>query len=52
MAAIPIILYVWAFVYFLLAAFWVANPPARPNLIALGLASWVLAIILAGVKEL
>lgn len=51
MAAVPVILYVLAFVCFLLAAFWVTNPP-RPNLVALGLASWVLAIILGGIKGL
>lgn len=45
-AVLPLILYVLAFVCFVIAAFWVNTPPARPNFVALGLASWVLAIIL------
>ncbi len=44
---LDIILLVFAFVCFVLAAFWQPNPP-RVNLIAAGLAFWVLAVILAG----
>ena len=42
-----LILLVFSFVCFALAAFWQPNPP-RVNLIAAGLAFWVLTIILAG----
>ena len=42
---VTLILLVFAFVCFALAAFWVPNPP-RFNLIAAGLAFWVLSIIL------
>jgi hypothetical protein len=42
-----IILLVFAFVCFCCAAFWNPNPP-RVNLIAAGLAFWVLAVLLAG----
>lgn len=45
--AVPFILYVLAFVCFVLAALGI-NPSPRPNLVALGLASWVLAVILSG----
>jgi hypothetical protein len=41
------ILLVFAFVCFTLSAFWNPAPP-RVNLIAAGLAFWVLSIILAG----
>ena len=41
------ILLVFAFVWFTLSAFWNPAPP-RVNLIAAGLAFWVLSIILAG----
>lgn len=44
---LTLILLVFAFVCFALAAFWNPNPP-RINLIAAGLAFWVLAEILAG----
>lgn len=44
---ITLILLVFAFVCLTLAAFWNPSPP-RVNLIALGLAFWVLAEILAG----
>lgn len=44
---IELILLVFAFVCFALSAFWNPAPP-RVNLIAAGLAFWVLAIILAG----
>lgn len=44
---ISTILLVFAFVFFIIAAFW--NPsPARVNLGWLGLASWVLSALLAG----
>lgn len=42
---LTIILTVFAFVCFTLAAFWNPIPP-RVNLIALGLAAWTLALIL------
>jgi uncharacterized membrane protein len=42
-----LILLVLGFVCFLIAAFW--NPqPSRVNLIAAGLAAWILSAILAG----
>lgn len=44
---LTLILLVFAFVCFALAAFWQPNPP-RVNLIAAGLAFWVLSVILAG----
>ena len=44
---LTLILLVFAFVCFALAAFWNPNPP-RINLIAAGLAFWVLSEILAG----
>lgn len=44
---ITLILMVFAFVCFVLSAFWTPNPP-RVNLIALGLAFWSLSVILAG----
>lgn len=40
------ILLVFAFVCFVLAAFWTPAPP-RVNLVAAGLAFWVLAALLA-----
>lgn len=43
---LTLILLVFAFVCFVLAAFW-PNPP-RVNLIAAGLAFWVLSVILGG----
>lgn len=43
---LTLILLVFAFCCFSLAAFW--NPSPRINLIAAGLAFWVLSIILAG----
>ena len=44
---LTLILLVFAFVCFALASFW--NPPTpRLNLIAAGLAFWVLSIILTG----
>ena len=42
---ITLILLVFGFVCFALAAFWQPNPP-RVNLIAAGLAFWILAEIL------
>lgn len=42
---LDLILLVFAFVCFVLAAF---NVPARPNLVASGLAFWVLEVILIG----
>lgn len=44
---LTLILLVFAFVCFTLAAFWNPSPP-RVNLIAAGLAFWVLSVILAG----
>jgi hypothetical protein len=44
---LTLILLVFAFVCFALAAFWNPNPP-RINLIAAGLAFWVLSLVLAG----
>lgn len=44
---ITLILLVFAFVCFALAAFWNPAPP-RVNLIAVGLAFWVLSVILTG----
>jgi len=44
---LTMILLVFAFVCFALAAFWNPNPP-RVNLIAAGLAFWVLSVLLAG----
>lgn len=44
---LTLILLVFAFVCFTLAAFWNPNPP-RINLIAAGLAFWVLSHILVG----
>ena len=44
---LTLILLVFAFVCFALAAFWNPAPP-RVNLIAAGLAFWVLSYILAG----
>ena len=48
---LTIILLVFAFVCFCLAAFWNPQPP-RINLIAAGLAFWVLSIILGGIGHL
>jgi hypothetical protein len=45
---LTVILLVFAFVCFCLAAFWTPSPP-RFNLIAAGLAFWVLSVLLAGV---
>lgn len=42
---LQLILLVFAFVCFALAAFWNPGPP-RLNLVAAGLASWVLSILL------
>lgn len=44
---LTLILLVFSFVCFTLAAFWQPNPP-RVNLVAAGLAFWVLTIILSG----
>ena len=44
---LTLILLVFAFVCFALAAFWNPSPP-RLNLVAAGLAFWVLSLILAG----
>jgi hypothetical protein len=44
---LTLILMVFSFVCFTLAAFWTPTPP-RVNLIALGLAFWSLSIVLAG----
>jgi hypothetical protein len=44
---ITLILLVFAFVCFCLAAFWRPTPP-RVDLIAAGLAFWVLSVLLAG----
>jgi len=44
---LTLILLVFSFVCFALAAFWNPAPP-RVNLIAAGLAFWVLSVILAG----
>jgi len=44
---LTLILLVFAFVCFALAAFWNPSPP-RINLISAGLAFWVLSAILAG----
>lgn len=43
---LPLILLVFGFVFFVLAAFWVPNPP-RVNLIAAGLACWIMAEMLS-----
>jgi hypothetical protein len=42
------ILLVFAFVIFCIAAWWNPAPPYRGNLIAAGLAFWVLSILLGG----
>ena len=42
------ILLVFAFVIFCIAAWWNPPPPYRGNLIAAGLAFWVLSILLSG----
>jgi len=48
MAIVALILLVAAFVLFLLAALWNPQPaPSRFNLIAAGLACWVLSVILS-----
>ena len=44
---LTLVLLVFAFVCFTLSAFWNPAPP-RINLIAAGLAFWVLSVILAG----
>lgn len=44
---IALILMVFAFCCFALAAFWTPNPP-RVNLIAAGLAFWSLSLIIGG----
>lgn len=44
---IPLFLEMFAFVFFVVAVVW--NPePYRDRLVAMGLACWVLAVILAG----
>ena len=43
---VTLILLVFAFVCFAISAFWNPAPPQRVNLIAAGLAFWVLSIIL------
>jgi hypothetical protein len=48
MATITLLLLAFAFVLFVLAAWWVQTPP-RINLIAAGLACWVLSALLGGV---
>jgi hypothetical protein len=45
---LTLILLVFSFVCFTLAAFWNPAPP-RVNLIATGLAFWVLSVLLGGV---
>jgi hypothetical protein len=45
---LTMILLVFAFVCFCLAAFWTPGPP-RVNLIAAGLAFWCLSVLLGGV---
>lgn len=47
MEMLTLILLVFSFVCFALAAFWTPNPP-RVNLIAAGLAFWVLSVLIAG----
>jgi hypothetical protein len=44
---ITLILLIFAFVCFTLSAFW--SPSPRVNLIAAGLAFWVLSVLIAGV---
>jgi hypothetical protein len=44
---LTLILLVFAFVCFALSAFWNPSPP-RVNLIAAGLAFWVLSLLIAG----
>jgi hypothetical protein len=51
MSILTIILLVLAFVLFLLSAIGVPSPP-RFNLMAGGLACWVLSVILGGVTKL
>jgi hypothetical protein len=46
---LTLILLVFAFVCFTLGAFWNPAPP-RVDLKALGLAFWVLSVLLAGMK--
>jgi hypothetical protein len=43
------ILLVFAFVLFVLAAIGIPNPPQRWNLVAAGLAFWVLSVLLSGI---
>jgi hypothetical protein len=50
MATVSLILLVLAFVTFILAAINPPSLPARFNLIALGLALWVLSTLLVGVR--
>jgi hypothetical protein len=47
MITVPLILLVFGFVCFALAAFGVPSPP-RFNLMAAGLAFWILAVIIEG----
>lgn len=42
---VPLILEIFAFVFFAIAAVGVPNIPPRFNLIAAGLAFWILAVI-------
>jgi hypothetical protein len=44
---LTLIFLVFAFVCFTLSAFWVPPPP-RVNLVALGLAFWVLSAVIVG----
>jgi hypothetical protein len=45
---ISLIFLALAFACFAIAAFWNPNPPPRVNLIAAGLAFWVLSLIIGG----
>jgi len=44
---LPVILLVFSFVLFVIAAVWVSLEPHRPRLVAAGLAFWVLADIVS-----
>ena len=48
MTTFALVLMVFAFVLFALAAFWRPSEPPRVNLIAAGLAFWTAAVIFAG----
>ena len=48
---VTLILLVFAFVCFTLASFWTPNPP-RVNLMAAGLAFWVLSVLLGGIHPM